>query len=40
MKYDDEPGFFELTSFEKWCLEELAKTARQFRKPFFKIIQV
>lgn len=35
MKYDDEPGFFELTPFEKWCLDELAKTAKQVRKRFF-----
>ena len=36
MKYDDEPGFFELTPFEKWCIEELAKTGIQFGKLFLK----
>ena len=34
MKYENEPGFFELTPFEKWFLHELAKTTKQFRKRF------
>jgi len=29
------PGIFELTPFEKWCLEEIEKAAKQFRKRFF-----
>jgi hypothetical protein len=29
------PGIFELTPFEKWCIEEIEKAAKQFRKRFF-----
>jgi hypothetical protein len=35
MENNDEPGFFELTPFERWCVEELEKATRQFRKRFF-----
>jgi len=31
----DYPGIFELTPFEKWCIEEIEKAAKQFRKRFF-----
>jgi hypothetical protein len=31
----DYPGIFELTPFERWCLAELEKAAKQFRKRFF-----
>ena len=34
MENNDEPGFFELTPFERWCVEEIEKAARQFRKRF------
>jgi hypothetical protein len=35
MENNDEPGFFELTPFERWCIEELEKATKQFRKRFF-----
>ncbi len=35
MKDAQDPGIFELTPFEKWCLEEIEKAAKQFRKRFF-----
>lgn len=35
MENNDELGFFELRPFERWCIEELEKATRQFRKRFF-----
>ncbi len=32
---DEYPGVFELTPFEKWCIEEIEKAAKQFKKRFF-----
>jgi hypothetical protein len=32
---DDYPGIFELTPFERWCIDELKKNYKQFRKRFF-----
>ena len=29
------PGIFELTPFEKWCIDEIEKAAKQIRKRFF-----
>ena len=38
MRNNDEPSFFELTPFELWCIEELDKATKQFRKLFLKSI--
>ena len=35
MENNEEPGFFELRPFERWCIEEFEKATRQFRKRFF-----
>ena len=32
---NNEPRFFELTPFERWCIEEIEKATKQFRKRFF-----
>lgn len=35
MENNDEPGFFELTPFERWCINKLESKTRQFMKHFF-----
>ena len=35
MENNEDLGFFELRPFERWCIVELEKATRQFRKRFF-----
>jgi hypothetical protein len=32
---DDYPGIFELTPFERWCIDEFKKSFKQFKKRIF-----